>query len=152
VSRACSFPPASTSNIHLKQNRQCRQPSFPPDPEVGKRALESLQAVSATVLTFTYAVAPERRITHLFPGGTLMRGVDFVPQYLFAQYDTIIGSDPDLIVIPFMPCKQAPEYQTILKWIRAHAGPRTILLSICAGAGNLADMGLLDGRSATTDL
>jgi putative intracellular protease/amidase len=97
-----------------------------------------------------YAVAPERRITHLFPGGTLVRGVDVVPQYSFAEYDAAIGSAPDLIVIPFMPYKQAPEYQTILQWIRAHAGPRTILLSICAGAENLADTGLLDGHSATT--
>jgi transcriptional regulator GlxA family with amidase domain len=97
-----------------------------------------------------YAVAPERRITHLFPGGTLVRGVDFVPQYSFAEYDKAIGSDPDLIVIPFMPYKQASEYQTILQWIRAHAGPRTILLSICAGAENLADTGLLDAHSVTT--
>jgi transcriptional regulator GlxA family with amidase domain len=97
-----------------------------------------------------YAVAPERCITHLYPGGTLVRGVDVVPHFSFAEYDTVIGTDPDLIVIPFMPYKQAPEYQTILKWIRAHAGPRTILLSICAGAENLADTGLLDGRSATT--
>jgi hypothetical protein len=34
-----------------------------------------------------YAVAPERRITHLFPGGTLVRGVDVVPHYSFAEYD-----------------------------------------------------------------
>jgi AraC family transcriptional regulator, transcriptional activator FtrA len=97
-----------------------------------------------------YAVAPERRITHLFPGGTLARGVDFVPHYSFAEYDAVIGSDPDLIVIPYLPNTQAPEYATILSWIRAHAGPQTILLSICAGATNLADTGLLDGRSVTT--
>jgi AraC family transcriptional regulator, transcriptional activator FtrA len=97
-----------------------------------------------------YAVAPERRITHLFPGGTLVRGVDVVPHYSFAEYDAAIGSDPDLIVVPFMPYKQAPEYQTILQWIRAHVGPHTILLSICAGAENLADTGLLDGHSTTT--
>ncbi len=97
-----------------------------------------------------YAVAPERRITHLFPGGTLVRGVDVVPHYSFAEYDTAIGSAPDLIVIPYMPETQAPEYQAILIWIRAHAGPHTILLSICAGATNLADTGLLAGRSVTT--
>jgi len=97
-----------------------------------------------------YAVAPERRITHLFPGAPILRGVDIVPHYSFAGYDAAIGGDPDLIVIPFLPYEQAPEYQQIMAWIRAHAGPDTILLSICAGAKNLADTGLLDGRSATT--
>jgi transcriptional regulator GlxA family with amidase domain len=108
-------------------------------------------AVLATSGAFNvYAVAPERQITHLFPGSPFLRGVDIVPHYSFTGYDTAIGSDPDLIVIPFLPFEQAPEYQTIMAWIRAHAGPRTILLSICAGAKNLADTGLLAGRSATT--
>jgi putative intracellular protease/amidase len=97
-----------------------------------------------------YAIAPERRITHLFPGSPLLRGVDIMPHYSFAEYDTAIGSDPDLIVIPFMPFEQAPEYQKIMAWIRAHAGPHTILLSICAGAKNMTDTGLLAGRSVTT--
>jgi transcriptional regulator GlxA family with amidase domain len=34
--------------------------------------------------------------------------------------------------------------------LRAHAGRNTIMLSLCAGAKNLAATGLLDGRSATT--
>jgi AraC family transcriptional regulator, transcriptional activator FtrA len=108
-------------------------------------------AVLATSGAFNlYAVAPERKITHLFPGSPLLRGVDFVPHYSFTEYDTAIGHDPDLIVIPFLPYEQAPEYQTIMTWIRTHAGPRTLVLSICAGAKNLADTGLLAGRSATT--
>lgn len=41
-----------------------------------------------------YAVAPERRITHLFPGGPLLRGVDIVPHYGFAGYDAAIGAAP----------------------------------------------------------
>jgi putative intracellular protease/amidase len=94
-----------------------------------------------------YAVAPERRITHLFTSG---RGVDFMPHYSFAEYDAVIGGAPDLIVIPFLASDQQAEYQSILAWIRAHAGPHTILLSICAGAKNLADTGLLDGHRATT--
>jgi hypothetical protein len=72
-----------------------------------------------------------------------LRGVDFVPHYSFAEYDAAIGSDPDLIVIPYLPFRNAPEYQTIMAWVRAHAGPRTILLPVCAGALNLADTGLL---------
>ncbi len=94
-----------------------------------------------------YAVAPERRITHLFTSG---RGVDFMPHYSFAEYDHEIGGDPDLIVIPFLASDQHAEYQSILAWIRSHAGPHTIVLSICAGAKNLADTGLLDGHKATS--
>lgn len=97
-----------------------------------------------------YAVAPERELTHLFPGSPMLRGVDMLPHYSFAQYDAQIGHDPDLIVIPFLPFSQAAEYQQILDWVRAHAGPDTTVLSICAGAKNLADTGLLAGRKATT--
>jgi AraC family transcriptional regulator, transcriptional activator FtrA len=79
-----------------------------------------------------------------------LRGVDFVPHYSFAEYDAAVGSDPDLIVIPYLPFRDAPEYQTIRTWVRAHAGSHTILLSVCAGASNLADTGLLTKRSATT--
>jgi putative intracellular protease/amidase len=108
-------------------------------------------AVLATSSAFNlYAVAPERQITHLFPGRQALRGVDFVPHYSFEQYDATIGDALDVIVIPFLPNDRLPEYQTILQWVRAHAGPDTILLSICAGAMTLADTGLLDGRSATT--
>ncbi|HMQ29119.1 MAG TPA: DJ-1/PfpI family protein [Chloroflexaceae bacterium] len=97
-----------------------------------------------------YAVAPERRLTHLFPGAQSQRGVDFVPHYSFAEYDRAFGAAPDLIVVPYMPFDQAPEYQVILDWIRANAGPDTTLLTICGGLLNLADTGLLDGRTATT--
>jgi Transcriptional regulator containing an amidase domain and an AraC-type DNA-binding HTH domain len=97
-----------------------------------------------------YAVAPERELTHLFPGSPMLRGVDMLPHYSFAQYDAQIGHDPDLIVIPFLPFSQAAEYQQILDWVRRHAGPDTTVLSICAGATNLADTGLLAGRKVTT--
>jgi putative intracellular protease/amidase len=108
-------------------------------------------AVLGTSRAFNlYAVAPEQQITHLFPGRQALRGVDVVPHYSFDGYDAAIGGAPDLIVIPFLPNDQAPEYQEILQWVRAHAGPDTILLSICAGAMTLAETGLLDGRTATT--
>jgi AraC family transcriptional regulator, transcriptional activator FtrA len=97
-----------------------------------------------------YAVAPERRITHLFPGRPSQRGVDIMPHYSFADYDAAVGGAPDLIVIPYLPFEQDPEYPLILEWIRRHAGPNTIVLSICAGAKAVADTGLLDGRRATT--
>jgi transcriptional regulator GlxA family with amidase domain len=97
-----------------------------------------------------YAVAPQRKITHLFPGTPLARGVDIVPHFSFAEYDATISRNPDVIVIPFLPFEQAAEYQTIMQWIRDHSGSDTLLVSICAGAKNLADTGLLDGHRATT--
>jgi transcriptional regulator GlxA family with amidase domain len=36
-----------------------------------------------------------------------------------------------------------------LQWIRAHAGPQTTILSICAGSRVLVETGLLDGHAAT---
>src|SRR5262245_10731666 len=43
-----------------------------------------------------YAITPERRITHLFPGGTLVRVVDVVRHYSFADYVTDVGRATDL--------------------------------------------------------
>ncbi len=40
----------------------------------------------------------------------------------------------------------------MLDWIREHAGPNTTILTICAGTEILADTGLLDGRTATTNV
>lgn len=97
-----------------------------------------------------YAVAPQQQITHLFPGSPLLRGIDFMPHFSFASYDEQIGQNPDVIVIPYLPFQQEPEYMQIVEWIRSHAGPNTLLVSICAGAQTLADTGLLDGHKATT--
>jgi transcriptional regulator GlxA family with amidase domain len=116
----------------------------------GTDFLAPYEVIGASGAFNLYAVAPERRITPLFPGAQTLRGVDFVPHYSFAEYDRAIVGDPDLIVIPYLPYDQAPEYKQIMAWVRKHAGPRTILLSICAGAKNLADTGLLAGHSATT--
>src|SRR5690606_35703720 len=49
-----------------------------------------------------------------------------------------------------LPFRQGPEYEAIMAWVRDHAGPNRILLSVCAGALNLADTGLLAGHTATT--
>jgi AraC family transcriptional activator FtrA len=116
----------------------------------GTDFLAPYEVIAASGAFNLYAVAPERRITPLFPGAPQLQGVDFIPHYSFAEYDHVIGHDPDLIVIPYLPFDRAPEYQGIITWIRKHAGPRTILLSICGGAKTLADTGLLAGRSATT--
>jgi putative intracellular protease/amidase len=90
-----------------------------------------------------YAVAPERELT------TLTGGLDVLPQLSLAEFDAEVGN-PDVIVVPHIPNIEYPENQRLLGWLKRHADGRTVLLSICTGAGELAAAGLLDGREATT--
>jgi AraC family transcriptional regulator, transcriptional activator FtrA len=89
-----------------------------------------------------YAVAPERKFTPFMWGG-----LDILPHYSFAELEQLLGTDLDVIVIPYIA---DPENPTIVQWIRDHAGPDTLLVSICGGAQVLAATGLLDGKQATT--
>ncbi|GAA3400616.1 DJ-1/PfpI family protein [Paenibacillus hodogayensis] len=91
-----------------------------------------------------YGVAPDGGIK------SLTGGLDVVPHYSFDDLDAMLGKSPDIIVIPFMPILDEHKYAPVREWIRKHSGPETTLLSICNGAENLADTGLLNGKSAAT--
>ncbi|GIO95492.1 hypothetical protein J14TS5_05780 [Paenibacillus lautus] len=91
-----------------------------------------------------YGVAPDRKIK------SLTGGLDVIPHYSFDEMDTMLGKSPDIIVIPFMPILNDKKYAPVREWIQKHSGNQTILLSICNGAENLADTGLLNGKSAAT--
>ncbi|OME89116.1 MULTISPECIES: DJ-1/PfpI family protein [Paenibacillus] len=91
-----------------------------------------------------YGVAPDREIK------SLTGGLDVVPHYSFDEMDAMLGKSPDIIVIPFMPILDDNKYVPVREWIRKHADVNTTLLSICNGAENLADTGLLNGKSAAT--
>lgn len=91
-----------------------------------------------------YGVAPDREIK------SLTGGLDVVPDYSFDELDTMLGKSPDIIVIPFMPILDEQKYAPVREWIQKHGGANTTLLSICNGAENLADTGLLNGKSAAT--
>jgi putative intracellular protease/amidase len=112
-----------------------------------------LLAVSGAFNTFL--VAPERRVSPIttaqnLPGvGQLPSGLEVLPHYGYADYDRLIGRDPDLIIIPYFTKFVAGSEQPVLEWIRAHAGSQTTILSICAGSRVLVETGLLDGHAAT---
>ncbi|MGE6228194.1 DJ-1/PfpI family protein [Paenibacillus chitinolyticus] len=91
-----------------------------------------------------YGVAPDREIK------SLTGGLDVVPHYSFDEMDVMLGKSPDIIVIPFMPILDEKKYAPVREWIRKHSGTKTTLISICNGAENLADTGLLNGKSAAT--
>ncbi len=81
---------------------------------------------------------------------SLTGGLDVVPHYTFDELDKLTVKGPDIIVIPFMPILDEAKYKPVRDWIRKHSGKETILLSICNGAENLADTGLLNGKAAAT--
>lgn len=91
-----------------------------------------------------FATAPDKHIK------SLTGGLDVVPHYTFDELDTLTDKGPDIIVIPFMPILDETKYKPVRDWIKKHSGKETILLSICNGAENLADTGLLNGKSAAT--
>ena len=96
-----------------------------------------------------YSVAPERTVLPLISGSNKPTNLDFIPHFSFAEYESQIGHDPDLIVIPWMPGYTPERDAVVLDWIRNHAGPQTTMLSICVGGNILADTGLLRGHTAT---
>jgi AraC family transcriptional regulator, transcriptional activator FtrA len=91
-----------------------------------------------------FAVAPDKNVK------SLSGGLDVVPHYTYQELDQLLGKSPDIIVVPYMPIVDEKKYQPTREWIQQHSSNKTTLLSICGGSSNLADAGLLKGKSATT--
>lgn len=100
--------------------------------------------LSMTEAYNVYAVAPDKDLK------ALSGGLDVVPHYTYAELDALLGKDPDVIVVPFMPIIAEATYAPTREWIQKHANSDTTFLSICGGSGNLADAGLLKGKSAAS--
>jgi AraC family transcriptional activator FtrA len=91
-----------------------------------------------------FAVAPYNKVK------SLSGGLDVIPHYSYKELDQLLGKNPNIIVVPFMPIVDETKYQPTREWIQEHANGNTTFLSICGGSGNLADAGLLKGKSATS--
>jgi putative intracellular protease/amidase len=99
-----------------------------------------------------YSVAPERDVLPLGPGPVIgATSLDFVPHFSFKDYDRLIGTPPDLIVVPEFPGYTPQRDAAMLDWIHGHFGPHTTLLAICDGIMPVADTRLLDRHTFTTN-
>lgn len=87
-----------------------------------------------------YAVAPDKNIK------PLTGGLDVVPHFTLDEIDAKLGKSPDIIVVPLMVRTEEEGYKPIREYLQKHAD--TTIISICGGAENLADSGLLKGLSA----
>lgn len=99
------------------------------------------QMLAMTNAYNVFAVAPDKNVT------SLTGGLDLLPHYSFEEMDQLLGKSPDLIVIPYMPIENQEKYKPVREWIQKHSD--TFILSICGGAVNAADAGLLTGKSST---
>lgn len=72
-------------------------------------------------------------------------GMTVTPNYSFAS-----SPQPDLVLVPGGNIGIARSRPAVMQWIRDRAGDADHLLSVCNGAFILADLGLLDGKRATT--
>lgn len=88
-----------------------------------------------------YAVASDTNVK------SLTGGLEIVPHYSFQEMNQLLGKSPDLIVVPYMPMIDEEKYRPVREWIQKHA--TTEILSICSGAMNMADAGLLTGKNST---
>jgi putative intracellular protease/amidase len=91
-----------------------------------------------------YVAAPERRLSPLFPGN-----VGLVPHFSFAEFDTTFGRAADLVVVPYIPNGETTD-SAVLAFIARQARSGSTILSICGGAKNVADAGVLGGQTATS--
>lgn len=105
-------------------------------------ALGPYEALAATGAFNVYLVAPERRPV------PLTGGLDVLPDLSFAELDARLGgAAPDVVVMPAVPDSGTPSSRPLEEWASRQMG-RTLMLSVCNGAGVLASAGLLDGRPA----
>jgi AraC family transcriptional regulator, transcriptional activator FtrA len=99
---------------------------------------------AATGAYNVYAVAPERKMT------TLAGGLDVMPDFSYAELDTVLGHPPAIVMIPAIPDVASSQNKAVLGWIKQQAARGSFIFSICVGAEAFAATGLLDGRTATT--
>ncbi|MDN4526372.1 DJ-1/PfpI family protein [Fictibacillus fluitans] len=106
--------------------------------------LAPYELFSATKSFNVFAAAPTTDVTHL--SGSL----DVLPHYSFKQLDKLLGKSPDVIVVPYIFKMKSEKYKPVKSYLRKHAAKASSILSICGGAVNLADAGLLEGKTAAT--
>lgn len=102
------------------------------------------QIFSASGAYNVFAVAPERKAT------TLAGGLEVLPDFSYAELQTLLGKSPEVVVIPAIPNPESADNKPVLTWIKQQSERGSYIFSICVGAETFAATGLLDGRTATT--
>ncbi|MFT4414751.1 DJ-1/PfpI family protein [Fredinandcohnia humi] len=103
------------------------------------------EMLSMTEAYNVYAVAPNNNVM------SITGGLEVLPHYSYEEIDNLLGKSPDIIVAPAIRITDEEKYKPTREWIQKHSlNKETTFISICNGAKNLADAGLLNGKSAAT--
>src|SRR4029450_5627589 len=109
--------------------------------------LAPYEVLASTGAFNLYTVAPQRQPV------PLTGNLDLVPALSFGQLDDRLPAAPapDVIVMPQLRDAGPPGADSVVGWLkRQRAQGDPALVSVCVGAGVLAEAGLLDGRPATS--
>ncbi|NUR93137.1 MAG: AraC family transcriptional regulator [Nonomuraea sp.] len=105
------------------------------------------EVLASTGKINAYVVSPGSRVI------PLTGGLDLVPDYTFAEFDSLMAAQHDraeAVVVPALNKPEPAELGAITSWIRRQHAAGAIAMSVCNGARTLAATGLLDGRPATS--
>lgn len=91
-----------------------------------------------------YTVAPTRRPV------PLNGGLDVVPDLSFADLKQQVPLGADVIVVPAVPDPKKPTSQPLKDWLYEQSTAGATLVGVCVGTELIANLGLLDGRPATS--
>ncbi|MBM7785006.1 DJ-1/PfpI family protein [Tenggerimyces flavus] len=91
-----------------------------------------------------YTVAPTRRPV------PLNGGLDLVPDLSFEDLKQKVPLGADVIVVPAVPDPKKPVSEPLKNWLHEQATAGATLVGVCVGTELIADIGLLDGRPATS--
>jgi putative intracellular protease/amidase len=106
--------------------------------------LPPFEVLAASGAFNVYTVAEQRRLV------PLVGGLDIVPDLSFAELRALLGSSPQVIVVPQIEGEPTPD-SPIIRWLRDQRRiGDPIIVSVCVGAEIVAEAGLLDGRPATS--
>jgi transcriptional regulator GlxA family with amidase domain len=107
--------------------------------------LAPYEVLASTGAFNLYTVAAQRRPV------PLTGNLDLVPDLTFGQLADRLPAAPDVIVVPQLRDPGEPGADSVVGWLkRQRAQGDPLVVSVCVGAGVLAEAGLLDGRPATS--
>ncbi|MGA0602950.1 DJ-1/PfpI family protein [Caulobacter sp. KR2-114] len=150
---AQASPPTPSATSSASPDRLSLPPPRPGHARPLVVILADNAATETTDFTIPYGVLKDADVADVVSVSThpgpvrLQMALRILADQTVSQFDAAHPEGADLVVVPFLP---NPDKAALGAWLRGQYARGATILSICAGARNLAEAGLLGGRRATT--